>query len=63
MQIRCLPIMCLLVIPFSVIVSFIDSIDAGNIKACLSTIGNFVVDNEENTETKKEISNIFPIND
>jgi len=27
------------------------SIDAGKIKACLSTIGNFVVAKEENTET------------
>lgn len=49
-----IPIICLLVIPFSVIVSCIYSIDAGKIKACLSTIGNFVVAKEENAE----ISNI-----
>lgn len=41
--------MCLLVIPFSVIVSRIDSIAAGKIKACLSTIGNLVVAKDENT--------------
>lgn len=51
--------MCLLVIPFSVIVSRIDSIEAGKINACLSTMGNFVADNEENTEKIKIINLIF----
>ena len=50
--------MCLLVIPFSVIVSRIDSIAAGKIKACLSTIGNLVVVKDENTETRQGIYNV-----
>lgn len=44
------PIICLLVIPFSVIVSRMDSIAAGKMKACLSTIGNLVVVKDENTK-------------
>ena len=50
------PIICLLVIPFSVIVSCMYSIDAGKMKACLSTIGNLVVAKEENTETRSQQS-------
>lgn len=42
--------MCLLVIPFSVIVSCMDSIVAGKMYACLSTIGNLEFVNEENAE-------------
>jgi hypothetical protein len=37
--------------PFSVIVSRIDSMAAGKINACLSTIGNLVVVSDEKTVT------------
>lgn len=42
-----LPKICLLVIPFSVIVSFIASIEAGIMYDCLSTIGFIAIATEE----------------
>jgi hypothetical protein len=45
-----LPSICLLVIPFSVIVSFIDSIMPGRIYACRSTIGCKGAATEEKAE-------------
>lgn len=47
--------MCLLVMPFSVIVSRIDSMDTGNMKACLSTIGNLTELSDEKTAIKNII--------
>lgn len=48
--------MCLLAIPFSVMVSRRYSIDAGNINACLSTIGRTVVVRDEKADDEITIS-------
>ena len=47
-----LPNICLLVMPFSVIVSFIDSIIPDRIYACLSTIGCNGAATDENAENE-----------